>query len=282
MPELPEVETIARRLRDGTQLHPPVPGQTIDSILVTWERIIAQPESKAFQSILKGKQIKDVCRRGKFMHFPLNDGHLIAHLRMSGDFRMEQRISDQGEPLPTQAHDRVVINFNSPWRLVFVNVRKFGRMYYTTDPQSIFGNLGPEPLSETFTPHGLYKMLHAHGRQTKPLLMDQSFIAGMGNIYTDEALFRAKIHPMRKSDSLSQKEARQLHHAIQAVLREGIVQFGASLDWVYRGGEFQNYFKVYGRADEPCPNCGTPIQKILVGQRGTHFCPQCQPPPEQA
>lgn len=280
MPELPEVETIVRRLRNGAQNHPPVPGQTIASVLVTWDRTIAQPDPRAFQSMLKGKQIKDVRRRGKFLHFPLNNGHLIAHLRMSGDMRMERRISAQGEPLPCQAYDRVVINFMSPWRLVFVNVRKFGRMYYTTDPQSVFGELGPEPLSDAFTPHVLWKMLLAHGRQIKPLLMDQCFIAGLGNIYTDEALFRAKIHPMRKSDSLSQGETEGLHHAIQAVLQEGIVQFGASLDWVYRGGEFQNYFKVYGRADEPCPNCGTAIEKILVGQRGTHFCPQCQPPPE--
>jgi formamidopyrimidine-DNA glycosylase len=282
MPELPEVETIVRRLRDGTQNHPPLPGQTIESVLVTWERIIAQPDSEAFQSIIQGKQITDVRRRGKFLHFPLNDGHLIAHLRMSGDMRMERRISEQGEPQPTQAYDRVLINFNSPWRLVFVNVRKFGRMYYATDLQSIFGDLGPEPLSDAFTSQKLFEMSHAHRRQIKPLLMDQCFIAGLGNIYTDEALFRAKIHPLRTSDSLSQGEAEGLHRAIQEVLREGIVQFGASLDWVYRGGEFQNYFKVYGRAGEPCPNCGTPIQKILVGQRGTHFCPQCQQPPEQA
>lgn len=281
MPELPEVETIVRRLRDGTQSHPPLPGQTIESALVTWARIIAQPDSGTFQSMLIGKHITDVCRRGKFLHFPLNEGHLIAHLRMSGDMRMERSISVEGQPQPTQAYDRVVINFYSAWRLVFVSVRKFGRMYYTSDPQSIFGDLGPEPLDAAFSSQRLHKMCHARGRQIKPLLMDQSFIAGLGNIYTDEALFRAKIHPLRTSDSLSANEAEQLHHAIQDVLREGIEQFGASLDWVYRGGTFQNYFFVYGRAGEPCPKCNTPIEKILVGQRGTHFCPQCQSLPEQ-
>jgi len=276
MPELPEVETIVRRLRDGTEFHPPVSGQTIQSVFVTWERIIAQPDPELFQSELKGKHIKSISRRGKFLHFRLTEGHLIAHLRMSGDMRMERRISIQGEIQPLQSYDRVVVNFTSPWRLVFVNVRKFGRMYYTMDPQSVFGELGPEPLSDDFTPCILFKRLHQHQRQIKPLLLDQSFIAGLGNIYTDEALFRAKIHPIRKSNALTYNEVETLHHAIQTVLEEGIVQFGASLDWVYRGGEFQNYFRVYGRKGEACPNCGTPIEKILVGQRGTHFCPKCQ------
>jgi formamidopyrimidine-DNA glycosylase len=277
MPELPEVETIVRRLRDGSPTFPPVPGQSIADVIITWDKIIAPPENpESFRQQLMGKTILDVRRRGKFLHFPLSRGHLIGHLRMSGDMRVERRISAQGEPLPIQTYDRVVINFTSPWRLVFVNVRKFGRMITTTDPQSIFGDLGPEPLSPDFNFQNFAARLQAHNRQIKPLLMDQGFLAGLGNIYTDEALFRAKIHPLRKSDSLSQGEVAQLNQAIQAVLREGITQFGASLDWVYRGGEFQNYFKVYGRKGEPCPICGTTIEKISVGQRGTHFCPQCQ------
>jgi len=281
MPELPEVETIVRRLKDGSPTFPPVPGHTIQDVIITWDKIIAHPENPAsFKRHLLGKTILDVQRRGKFLHFPLNNGHLIGHLRMSGDMRMEIRLSEQGKPHPIQAYDRVVINFKAPWRLVFVNVRKFGRMYYTSDPQSIFGDLGPEPLNPEFTLQAFTMQLHSHNRQIKPLLMDQHFIAGLGNIYTDEALFRAKVHPLRKSDSLSQREIQQLHHAIQTVLREGIVQFGASLDWVYRGGEFQNTFKVYGREGEPCPICGNPIEKISVGQRGTHFCLQCQIPPK--
>ena len=282
MPELPEVETIVRRLRNGSSIFPPVPGHTIQDVIINWDKIIAPPENpKSFKHQLVGKTILDVRRRGKFLHFPLDDGHLIGHLRMSGDMRMESRISEQGTPLSLQAYDQVVINFKAPWRLVFVNVRKFGRMYVTRDPQSIFGDLGPEPLDPEFSVERFSKKLHSHSRQIKPLLLDQGFIAGLGNIYTDEALFRAKIHPLRKSDSLSGQETQQLHHAIQAVLREGIVQFGASLDWVYRGGEFQNYFKVYGREEEPCPNCGSSIKKISVGQRGTHFCPQCQIPPAE-
>lgn len=282
MPELPEVETIVRRLRDGSPTFPPVPGHTIQDLIITWDKIIAPPENPAsFKRQLIGKTILDVRRRGKFLHFPLDEGHLIGHLRMSGDMRMERKFSEQGEPHPIQAYDRVVINFRAPWRLVFVNVRKFGRMYFTPDPQSIFGDLGPEPLGAEFSLQEFGVQLHSHHRQIKPLLMDQHFVAGLGNIYTDEALFRAKIHPLCISDSLSQQEIQQLHHAIQTVLNEGIVQFGASLDWVYRGGEFQNYFKVYGRKEEPCPICGTPIEKISVGQRGTHFCPQCQMPPSE-
>ena len=132
MPELPEVETIVRRLRNGTNIIPPVPGHTIQDVIVNWDKIIAAPEnSETFKRKVIGRTILDVRRRGKFLHFPLDDGHLIAHLRMSGDMRMESRISNQGDPTPLQPYDQVVISFNAPWRLVFVNVRKFGRMYLT-------------------------------------------------------------------------------------------------------------------------------------------------------
>jgi len=280
MPELPEVETIVRRLRNGTPDHPPVPGHTIQSVEITWDRIIEEPDPQSFRENLIGKEIVDVCRRGKFLHFPLSTGHLVGHLRMSGDMRMEFRISPEGNPIPPEEYDRVIINFQTFYRLVFSSVRKFGRMWYVEDPQSLFGDLGPEPLSEAITSDQLDKMLHAHSRQIKPLLMDQHFIAGLGNVYTDEALFWAKIHPLRQSDSLSREETNKLYDAIKYVLMEGIRRFGASLDWIYRGGEFQNFFKVYQREGKPCPICGTTIKKITVGQRGTHFCPNCQKKPE--
>jgi formamidopyrimidine-DNA glycosylase len=170
----------------------------------------------------------------------------------------------------------VIINFESTYRLAFSNIRKFGRMWYVDDPEIILGVLGPEPLDPAFTPQRLYERLKQHHRQIKPLLMDQHFIAGLGNIYADESLFRAKIHPLRISDSINESEALALHTAIQETLNEGIRRFGSSLDWIYRGGEFQNYFNAYGQTGQPCPRCGTPIQKIIVGQRGTHFCPHCQ------
>jgi formamidopyrimidine-DNA glycosylase len=276
MPELPEVETIVRRLRNGTSEHPPVPGHTIQSVEVTWDRIVAEPNVITFKEALLGKEIINVRRRGKFLHFPLNQGHLIAHLRMSGDMRMEKRIDEAGNLEPSDAYDRATFNFITAWRLAFNNIRKFGRLWFVNDPQSIFDRLGLEPLSNDFSPLILHEKLQNHHRQIKPLLMDQQFIAGLGNIYTDESLFRARIHPLRKSDSLSMAEATALHNAIRTVLQEGIQNFGSSLDWVYRGGEFQNHFNVYQRTGQPCPICGTPIQKTTIGQRGTHFCPNCQ------
>lgn len=276
MPELPEVETIIRRLRNGTPDDPGVIDQTIQSVDITWPKIIAAPDPHKFQQSLAGKTIIAARRRGKFLHFPLNDGHLIGHLRMSGDMRIEARLAPDGQAVPPGLYDRVLINFLSLYRLVFSEIRKFGRLWYVENPQEVFQRLGPEPLDLAFTGQQLYAMLQARTRSIKPLLMDQAFIAGMGNIYTDEALFRAHIHPLRKSNSLSVSETDALHHAIQAVLQQGILSFGASLDWFYRGGEFQNDFNVYGQTGEPCPNCGTRIEKIVVGQRGTHFCPKCQ------
>lgn len=276
MPELPEVETIVCRLRDGTPDQPSVRDQTIQSVEVTWARSIAAPDALTFQHALTGKQIIDARRRGKYLHFPLNQSHLIGHLRMSGDMRMEPRQDADGSPSPSGPYDRVIINFASPYRLVFSNIRKFGRMWFVDDPQIVFGSLGPEPLDPEFTGIQLYEMLQAHTRSIKPLLLDQSFIAGLGNIYTDECLFRAGVHPLRKSDTLTLDQAGRLHQAIQEVLRQGIRRFGASLDWIYRGGEFQNDFNVYARTGQPCPVCGTAIEKTVVGQRGTHFCSQCQ------
>jgi formamidopyrimidine-DNA glycosylase len=276
MPELPEVETIIRRLKEGTAEHPGVRGQRIHSVEVNWARSIAAPDPQSFQAALAGKTITDARRRGKYLHFPLDEGHLIGHLRMSGDMRMEHRLTSDGTPRPPEPYDRVVINFASIYRLAFSNIRKFGRLWFTHDPQTVFGSLGPEPLDPTFTGERLYRMLQGRTRQIKPLLMDQTFIAGLGNIYTDEALFRAGIDPLRKSDDITPKQAAKLQQAIQTVLRQGISRFGASLDWFYRGGEFQNDFNVYGRAGEACPVCGTAIEKIVVGQRGTHFCPRCQ------
>ena len=144
------------------------------------------------------------------------------------------------------------------------------------DPAEIFQNLGPEPLSDEFTTAWLQAALSTQHRQLKPLLLDQSFLAGLGNIYTDEALHMARLHPMASSDSITKEEAEILRMSIRAVLEEGILHNGASIDWVYRGGDFQNHFRVYGRQGKPCPVCGTTIERIVVGQRGTHICPTCQ------
>jgi formamidopyrimidine-DNA glycosylase len=160
--------------------------------------------------------------------------------------------------------------------LVFNDARKFGRVWLTPQPELVLGRLGPEPFGEEFTPQWLHAALKRRHRQLKPLLMDQSFLAGLGNIYTDEALHRARLHPLRASDSLQHRQSDALWSAIRAVLEEGIRRNGASFDWVYRGGEFQNYFRVYDREGQACPACGAKIKRVVVGQRGTHFCPRCQ------
>jgi formamidopyrimidine-DNA glycosylase len=138
------------------------------------------------------------------------------------------------------------------------------------------GSLGPEPLDETFTAQDLHRALHARQRQLKPLLLDQSFLAGLGNIYTDEALHLARLHPLTVSNSVSPEQSELLWRSIRQVLQEGILRNGASIDWVYRGGDYQHFFKVYQRTGNPCYNCGTPIERLVVGQRGTHYCPHCQ------
>jgi len=275
MPELPEVETIARILR------PELIGRRIVEADVCWARSVAMPSSKKFKEQIKGQEILEVSRRGKFLKVQLTTYDLLIHLRMSGDLLIKQ-----GKIKP-EKHDRLIVTLiptpflgeeKGPGKtyLVFNDTRKFGRVWLTDDLEKVLGKLGPEPLSADFTPHWLYDSLQHRHRQLKPLLLDQTFLAGLGNIYTDEALHMAKLHPLVLSDSVTRKQAERLHQAIQAILREGIRRNGASIDWVYRGGDFQNHFRVYGREGQPCPVCGTHIKKIVVGQRGTHICPHCQ------
>jgi formamidopyrimidine-DNA glycosylase len=195
------------------------------------------------------------------------------HLRMSGDVLFDRR-NDLDD---LRTHDRLVLVLDDGWRMALNDPRKFGRVWLVDDPQSILGELGPEPLDKDFTVAHLGEMLAGTSRQLKPLLMDQHFLAGMGNIYTDEALHRAKLHPLRLGSGLNREEVQRLFESIQEVLREGIERNGVSIDWVYRGGNFQNTLRVYGRTGETCAECQTPIERITVGQRGTHFCPRCQP-----
>jgi formamidopyrimidine-DNA glycosylase len=276
MPELPEVETIIRRLKQGDDHTPSVIGQTIHSVEVRWKRIIAKPDPEEFKKVLVGKSITNAKRRGKFLCFPLDQGHLLAHLRMSGDMRIEKRLNSEGNHIPHDKHDRVIINFEGEYRMVFNNIRKFGRMWLVKNPEEVTGNLGPEPLSDEFNVKLLYEKLQAHSRQIKPLLMDQEFIAGLGNLYTNEILYHSKIHPLRQSDTLSKAETIRLHKSRQFILQRGIDKMGSSIDWIYKGGQFQEDFSVYGKKGEPCPRCKTPIKKIEVGQRASYFCPNCQ------
>ena len=270
MPELPEVETIARALRQGGRNGPAILGQVLDSADVLWERTIAQPDVAQFHQRLAGQAVDQVTRRGKFICLALSRDSLFIHLRMSGDLLVVL-----GGYQPAK-HDRLLLHLTDDWTLIFSDPRKFGRVWLVEDPAEIFQNLGPEPLSDEFTPAWLYASLQSQHRQLKPLLLDQSFLAGLGNIYTDEALHMARLHPLTPSDLVSLEEAEILQMAIREVLEEGIRRNGASIDWVYRGGDFQNHFRVYGRQGEACPVCGSAIERIVVGQRGTHICPTCQ------
>jgi formamidopyrimidine-DNA glycosylase len=268
MPELPEVETIVRKLR--SQLL----GTAIQDAHLRWPRTLASPSARKFNTLIKGQVIQGVTRRAKYFILELSDFSLLIHLRMSGDLRIKE-----GKIKP-EKHDRLILSLLSPdgdlRSLVFNDTRKFGRVWLTADEEEVLGKLGPEPLSTRFTPAWLYSALHSRHRLLKPLLLDQTFLAVLGNIYADESLHLAKLHPLAASDSVTAEQAQALQKAICTVLNEGIRRNGASFDWVYRGGEYQNHFRVYDRTGKPCPVCETSIERIVVGQRSTHFCPNCQ------
>ncbi len=271
MPELPEVETIVRILRNGGPDRLSVVGRRILGAQLFWARTLAEPDSGEFHQRIYGQVIDDITRRGKFLVLRLSRDWLLYHLRMSGDLLV--RLAGASP----QTHDRLWLDLDGGLHLVFNDARKFGRVWLVDELDHILGDLGPEPMDESFTAQVLFDRLqHAH-RQIKPLLLDQTFIAGLGNIYADEALNLAGVHPLTISNRLSEQQADRLLSSIRSVLRDGISRNGASIDWVYRGGDFQNYFRVYQRTGEPCPKCGTPIARIVIGQRGTHYCPHCQP-----
>ncbi|MFO7687169.1 MAG: bifunctional DNA-formamidopyrimidine glycosylase/DNA-(apurinic or apyrimidinic site) lyase, partial [Desulfobacterales bacterium] len=218
-------------------------------------------------------------RRGKFLVFGLAGGRsMLLHLRMSG------RLHHVPAAAPRSAHEHVVIGFEDGSELRFHDTRKFGRIYLLDQTEKILGRLGPEPLEPAFTAKRLAGLLASRRRLLKPLLLDQRFLAGLGNIYVDEALWEARIHPQRRSDTLSAAEAKKLHAAIRLVLRRGIRNLGTSLGTgkanfysvSRRRGRNVDELKVFRRTGEPCPRCGSEIRRIVVGQRSTHLCLYCQ------
>lgn len=277
MPELPEVETVVNDL-----LASGIVGRTITGARVFWPRSVAMPSAEAFCQALPGRAIERVWRRAKYLIMDLSGGdHLLAHLRMSG------RIHLVAPDEPRAKHEHIVIDLDDGRQIRLHDTRKFGRMYLVREFDAVLGHLGPEPLSGDFTAAILLARLHEHDRQLKPLLLDQAFLAGLGNIYTDEALWEAQIHPCRRSSSISEEEARRLHRAIQSVLRRGIENAGTSLgngkanfySVKKRQGRNARALNVFRRTDLPCPRCATRIERIIVGQRSTHLCPACQPFP---
>jgi formamidopyrimidine-DNA glycosylase len=282
MPELPEVETIVRSLRnivnpsnedfDSLATRPGILARVVASVSILWERSLAHPTVQEFKNTLPGQKVQSVGRRGKYLVIQFEHQVMLIHLRMSGDIRVEKTSINA-----PQKHDRMVLRFTDGWQMVFNDPRKFGRIWLVDQIEEITSNLGVEPLSDELTGEGFIQKLHATSRRIKQLLLDQSIVAGLGNIYTDEALFLASIHPLTSAREITALQAESLLRSIHYVLEEGIRRNGASIDWVYRGGDFQNHFNVYQRTGEPCKVCGTKIERIVVGQRGTHYCPRCQP-----
>jgi formamidopyrimidine-DNA glycosylase len=284
MPELPEVETIARQLREL------VVDRTIADFSSSWVRLTEPEPAEVFAARLRGRRIAGVRRRGKFVVFDLDDGDaLVVSLRMTGQLLY-------GVDGVDERYVRGEIRFTDGTTLRFADTRKFGRMAIvdqaTLDAlpevrrprMPLHASLGQEPLDRRFTVAWLRDLFRRRSRAAiKPLLLDQRAIAGIGNIYAIEALWRAKIHPQRPAGSLRTGEIERLHEAIKWALRKGIRLGGASrrdyVDARGREGRMQREFQVYGRAGEPCPRCGRPILRTVVGGRGTFHCPHCQRAP---
>jgi formamidopyrimidine-DNA glycosylase len=277
MPELPEVETIARDLcRQG------VPERTVVRVGVFWPRTIVGLSSDTFSRRLIGRRIETIGRRAKYLVFKLSgDLFLLVHLRMTGRFQL---VAAQSSRAPGV---RLELDLDDGRALRFLDSRKFGRWWLTPDPGSILDRLGPEPMDEGFTGGDFAVRLKRHHRQLKPLLLDQAFLAGVGNIYADESLWTAGLNPQRLAHTLTDGEAVSLYKAVRLVLRKGIRNCGTSLgrgrpnflSVAGQAGRNQDSLQVFRRTGCPCPRCGTPIQRLVVAQRGTHICPACQPLP---
>lgn len=270
MPELPEVETVARSLVEGQGVSEGILGRRVAKAAVAWPRTIAEPSADEFVVRIRGQVVAGVGRRAKYIRIDLSEDTLLVHLRMTGELVLDP------EDVPLSKYSQVQIYFQDGLRMSFNDARKFGKLWLVDDPEKVLARLGPEPLDASLKSAAFHAMLTGRSRQLKPLLMDQSFIAGLGNIYVDEALHYARLHPLQRSSQLTKEQTSQLFKGIRKVLRDSIRANGSSIDWAYRGGRFQNKFKVYQKTGEPCPRCGTPIERMVVGQRGTHICPSCQ------
>lgn len=281
MPELPEVETVVRLIR------PRLLGRTLVGAAASWAPTVGGLSSPELARRLAGKRVGAVRRRAKYVVIDLERegrpaGHLLGHLRMSGRLHVERAGADLGP------HVRARVALDDGTELVFVDVRKFGRLLAVEELEPHLGKLGPEPLGPGFSAQWLRDALRARRRALKPLLLDQTFLAGLGNIYVDEALFRARLHPARRSDRMPAAAVGRLHREIRAVLRAAIAREGSSFDSFYRTpegrpGSYQHQFQVYGRDGRPCRACGATITRLVVAQRGTHVCPRCQRrPPRRA
>lgn len=270
MPELPEVETTVRALRE------PVIGRTIVDVWNDWPRHIAQPDFHELKYRVNNQTFQAISRRAKYLIFHLtHEEYLIIHLKMSGHLS----VVDASVPRHKHVHTAFVLDNHKELR--FRDMRKFGCVYLVKDLDALFSKLGPEPLEASFTVELLKERLKGRRRNMKSTLLDQHVVAGIGNIYADEALFYAGIHPERPADQLTQKDYEKLHASIQKVLNLGIAREGASIDLYAKPdgsrGDMQNAVAVFRRTGQLCLQCQTSeIQRIKVNGRSTHFCPTCQ------
>jgi formamidopyrimidine-DNA glycosylase len=279
VPELPEVETIARELR------PLVVGATISEAWLDWPRVVKHPSPDLFLERVREREILDVTRRGKWLVLPLSgEAALAIQVKMTGQLFV----------LPAgQARDRhvhLLLRFTDGRELRLRDVRKFGRVGLfdrdeaglvlgADEATDLFAAFGPEPLDEDFTLRDFRRLLRARRGRLKSLLVDQSFLAGVGNIYADEALWRARLHPLRRAHGLKPADERRLYEEVRAVLAEAVLRRGSSVDDYTApegDGEMQHHLRVYQRTGRPCLRCGRPIRRIVLGARGTHFCSWCQ------
>lgn len=274
MPELPEVETYVR------ELAPALYGRQVMDAQVLWPRTIAAPTPEAFAQRISGARFITFERRGKYMVLGLDQGDtLIVHLRMTGHLHVHPA------SMAPDKHTHVVMSLDDGRRLDFQDSRKFGRLWLTPDPGLVLAHLGPEPLDAHFSMAEWQAKLTGRRAAIKALLLDQAIIAGVGNIYADEALFLAGLHPTQRGGDLTQAQLAALHASIQTVLLAAIEKGGSSLgnsslqNHVRPTGEPGNYqeaHRVYQRTGQPCPRCGCPIERMVIAQRSSHFCPQCQ------
>lgn len=268
MPELPEVESTVRYLRER------IVDDFIVGAHVHWARSIDRPHVRSFKKFIVGCKVSAVTRRGKFIvlslaHDTQPERFLLGHLRMSGSMDVVKSSAPIGK------HDRVILQFRGGKELRFNDPRKFGRFYLVEQLAEITGKLGHEPLDEKLGVDEFYERLHTKRGILKSLLLNQTFLAGVGNIYADESLWKAGLHPRRRADSLTRKEAARLLQEIRATLLEAIEAKGTDAgDGVVVDGGYEP--KAYARHGQPCFKCKTGMKRIVVGQRGTHFCPHCQ------
>jgi formamidopyrimidine-DNA glycosylase len=280
MPELPEVETVARDLR------PRLVGAEIVGVRSSWARTLRNVDADSFAAAVTGRTIEAVGRRAKLLVIELSGGlGLTIHLKMTGQLFVV------GSGAPDDPYVRLVLELDGGRELRFRDIRKFGKIgLYERDPRSrelliepggagVFAATGPEPLDDAFTLRDFRRRLRARRGRLKPLLLDQSFLAGVGNIYADEALWAARLHPLRPAASLHPADEKRLYDAIRRVLAEAVERRGSSIDDYTApdgDGAMQERLQVYQRTGEPCPRCGRPIRRIVVGGRSTHFCSWCQ------